>query len=137
MRQLHYMKNRDLGLDKDQVVVISLNNELRQSYRMLKSEIMQNPHITHVTSAWNLPTDINHMNMVSWEGRNPEKTVLMRDQSIDYDYFKTFHMKILEGRSFSDAHPTDSENYILNESTIAFMALSLLVGTFVDQVPRL
>jgi hypothetical protein len=128
MRQLHYMKNRDLGLDKEHVVVIPLNNELRQSYRMLKSEIMQNPHIIHVTSAWNMPTDINHMNMVSWEGRSPEKTVLMRDQSVDYDYFKTFHMKILEGRSFSDAYPTDLENYILNEEAVKRTGLRSPVG---------
>lgn len=128
MRQLHYMKNRDLGLDKDHVVVIPLNNELRQSYRMLKSEIKQNPHIIHVTSAWNMPTDINHINIVSWEGRSPEQTVLMRDQSIDYDYFKTFHMKILEGRSFSDAYPTDLENYILNEEAVKRTGLRSPLG---------
>ena len=128
MRQLHYMKSRDLGLDKDHVVVIPLNNELRQSYRMFKSEIKQNPQIVHVTSAWNMPTDINHTNMVSWEGRSREQTVLMRDQSIDYDYFKTFYMKILEGRSFSEAFPTDMENYILNEEAVKRTGLESPLG---------
>jgi predicted permease len=128
MRQLRFMKSRDLGLDKNHVVVIPLNSELRQSYPMFKSEIKQNPQIVHVTSAWNMPTDINHINMVSWEGRSREQTVLMRDQSIDYDYFKTFHMKIIEGRSFSEAYPTDLENYILNEEAVKRTGLESPLG---------
>jgi len=128
MRQLHYMKSRDLGLDKEHVVVIPLNSELRQSYRMFKSEIQQNPQIVHVTSGWNNPTDINHFNIVHWEGRSREQAITMRDQSIDYDYFKTFNMKILEGRSFSEDFPTDLENYILNEEAAKLTGLASPLG---------
>ena len=97
MRQLQFMKNRDLGLNKEHVVVIPLNTELRQSYRQLKSEFLQNPHIIHVTSGWNNPMDINHFNLVHWEGQTREQAISMRDQSVDFDYFKSFGMKIVEG----------------------------------------
>ena len=127
-KQLNFIRNKDLGLNKDQVVSISMNSELRQNYLAFKNELQQNPNVINVTSARRLPTNIGHMNPVYWEGRGPENYVTMTDASINYDYFKTFEMEIIQGRSFSEEYTTDKENYILNEEAARITELDSPVG---------
>ncbi|UCC40494.1 MAG: ABC transporter permease [Candidatus Aminicenantes bacterium] len=127
-KQLNYIENIDLGLNKEQVVSISMNRELNRNYRSVKNEIKQHANIINVTSAWNLPTNISRINPVYWEGRGPEQYVTMNDQSVDYDYFKTFDMEIIQGRSFSEEYGTDRKNYVLNEEAAKLTELESPVG---------
>jgi putative ABC transport system permease protein len=52
----------------------------------------------------------------------------MTDASIDYDYFETLGMQIIQGRSFSEEYATDSENYILNERALRMTGLESPIG---------
>ena len=127
-RQLHYIQNMDLGLDKDHIVSMYLNSDLRKNYRSVKEEIKQNPNVLNVTSAWNQPTAMSRINPVYWEGRGPDQYVTMNDASVDYDYFETFGMEILQGRSFSEEYGTDMGNYILNEEAAKLTGLESPIG---------
>ena len=127
-KQLNYIENVDLGLNRNQVVSISMNRELRKSYRSFRNEIKQNTKVINVTSAWNMPTNITRVNPVYWEGRGPEQYVTFNDQSVDYDYFETFGMDIIQGRSFSEEFPTDQKNYVLNEEAVKLTGLESPVG---------
>jgi putative ABC transport system permease protein len=127
-RQLNYIRNKDIGLDRDHVVAISMNRELREAYRSFKNEIKRNPNVINVTAARRYPTSIGHVNPVYWEGKGPEDYVTMTDASIDYDYFETLGMQIIQGRSFSEEYATDSENYILNERALRMTGLESPIG---------
>ncbi|MFC2157063.1 ABC transporter permease [Acidobacteriota bacterium] len=127
-RQLNYIRDKDIGLDRDHVVAVSLNNELRQSYKSVKNEIEQYPNVLSVSAARRFPTSIGHINPVYWEGKGPEDYMTMTDASIDYDYFKTLGMKIIEGRSFSEEYATDGENYVLNEEALRLTGLESPIG---------
>ncbi len=127
-RQLNYIRNKDIGLDRDHVVAISINRELREAYRTFKNEIKQNPDVINVTAARRIPTNIGHMNPVYWEGKGPEDYVTMTDASVDYDYFGTLGMQIIQGRSFSENYATDRENYILNEEALRITGLESPLG---------
>jgi putative ABC transport system permease protein len=127
-RQLDYIRHKDIGLDRDHVVVVTLNRELRAAYKSLKNEIKQHPNVINVSAARRLPTNIGHMNPVYWEGRGPESYVTMTDASVDYDYFETLGMTILQGRSFSEEFPTDAQNYILNEEALRVTGLKDPIG---------
>jgi len=127
-KQLNFIRNKDIGLNKDYVIAIDMNNELRQNYRSFKGEIQRNSKIIDVTAARRLPTSIGHVNPVYWEGRGPEQYVTITDASVSYDYFKTFGMEIIEGRVFSEDFSTDKENYILNEAAAEMMELEAPIG---------
>jgi putative ABC transport system permease protein len=127
-KQLNYIRNKDIGLDRDHVVVISMNSELRKAYRSFKYELKQNPNVINVTAARRIPTNIGHMNPVYWEGKGPEDYVTMTDASIDYDYFETLGMEIIQGRSFSEEYATDAENYVLNEEALRITELESPIG---------
>jgi ABC-type antimicrobial peptide transport system permease subunit len=127
-KQLHYIENIDLGFNKDNMVSITMNRELRENYRSFKNELKVHTNIVNVTAAWNMPTNISRINPVYWEGRGPDQYVTMNDQSIDYNYFETFEMEIIEGRSFSEEYPTDRQNYVLNEEAAKITELESPVG---------
>jgi len=127
-RQLHYIENIDLGLNKNQVVSIRMNSDLRKNYRSFKDEVIQNPNVINVSSAWNQPTAIGRINPVYWEGRGPDQYITINDASVDYDYFETFGMEIIRGRSFSEEFGTDMGNYILNEEAAKLTGLESPIG---------
>lgn len=127
-KQLNYIKNKDLGLNRDHVVVIPMNGELRQKYRSFKDTLKQNSRVINVTAARRIPTNIGHMNPVYWEGKGEEDYVTMTDAAIDYDYFETMGMEIIEGRSFSRQYTTDIKNYILNEEALRVTGLESPIG---------
>lgn len=127
-KQLNYIKNIDIGLNRDHVLAISMNRELREAYRSFKNEIKQHPNVINVTAARRLPINIGHINPVYWEGKGPEDYVDMTDASVDYDYFETLGMPIIQGRSFSEEYATDRENYILNEEAARITGLESPIG---------
>ena len=127
-KQLNYIRNKDIGLNRDHVVVISMNSELREGYRSFKNEVKQHPNVINVTAARRLPTNIGHMNPAYWEGKGPEDYVTMTDASVDYDYFETLGMQIIQGRSFSEEYATDQENYVLSEEAARITGLESPVG---------
>jgi putative ABC transport system permease protein len=127
-KQLNYIRNKDIGLNRDHVVAISMNRELREGYRSFKNEIKQHPNVINVTAARRLPTNIGHINPVYWEGKGPEDYVTMTDASVDYDYFETLGMQIIQGRSFSEEYATDRENYVLNEEAARITGLESPIG---------
>ncbi|MGD8428408.1 MAG: ABC transporter permease, partial [Balneolaceae bacterium] len=66
--QLQYIQNKDLGYAKDQIMVIPLNNEVRNEYMALKNELLQNAHILNTTTSSLVPTMGSSHDIYSFEG---------------------------------------------------------------------
>lgn len=117
-RQMNFIRNKDLGFDRENILRIPMNAELRSNYQGFKNALLQNPNIVHVTSAGNTPTNVGNINPFYWEGRGPDQYETMNFVTVDYDYFETFGMEIVVGRSFSRDFATDAQNYIVNEALV-------------------
>jgi putative ABC transport system permease protein len=124
-RQYDYLVHKDLGFNKDQIVYIPINKEIKQRYESLKNALLQNSDIKNVTVALGLPNEIgiSAINPVYWEGKHDIKTVNISFDVVDYDYLKTFQMKLLEGRDFSRDVTTDISNFIINKKAAQLMNL--------------
>jgi ABC-type antimicrobial peptide transport system permease subunit len=122
-RQYHYMVHKDLGFNKDQIVYIPANKEMLQKYESLKNALLQNSDIKNVTAVSSLPNDVGNVNPVDWEGKQDNKTVIMRFAVVDRDYLKTFQMKLSTGRDFSKDFPADISNFIVNKKAAELMNL--------------
>jgi len=117
-QQIQYIHNTDLGFNRDRIMVIRARPQLREKYALVKEKLLQDPEILSMTAASSLPLQIGNNNPVYWEGRGAETYVSMNFACVDYDYFETFDMTMSHGRSFSRDHPTDSNNYIINEAAL-------------------
>ncbi len=128
VRQLDYIRNKELGFNRQQVISLPMNPGLREAYESFKNELLQHSAVVSVTSATSRPTQVGNINPVYWEGRGPEQYETMNFIACDYDYIKTFEMEIVQGRDFSRDFPTDLQNYIVNEEAVKFMGLKDPVG---------
>lgn len=114
-RQLNYLKNKDIGFDNKNIVIIPFRENLAQNYRFIKTKLLQDPNIISVTASDYLWA--NNENSCAgcfyWEGFDWDNPINFHLPEVDFDYFKTLGIKVLEGRDFS--------SNISSDSTLAFM----------------
>lgn len=129
--QLDFMRNKKLGFNKEQLLLIRMRGNLRDNFKSLKDELLQYPNIVNVTATSNPPTSGYSFSNSrwNWEGKNPEDEILMRADFVDYDYFETFGMEMVQGRSYSKDFVTDtSEAIIVNETAVKVMGMKSPLG---------
>ena len=127
-QQLDYIQNKDLGWDRENVIAMPINNELKQQFESLKHELEQNPNILQVIATSTIPTQIGNTNPILWEGKETDEPASIKFVVSDHDYIKTFGMKILQGRDFSREYETDLNNFIVNEEAVKLMKLESPLG---------
>jgi predicted permease len=129
-KQLQYMRNINLGLDKENVVFIPIRENIGKKYDTFKSELLENPGILRVTAQnYLFATDSWHTTGVHWEGKDPEYVQDVVWHSVDHDFFETLKIKLKEGRFFSPEFQTDQEEaFILNEEAVRQMGIEAPVG---------
>lgn len=132
LSQLNYIRNKNLGFDKEHLIYIEIQGELKNKYELIKGEILRNRNVLSVTKASTCPNiTTNHAGDLDWEGSDPNMEKHMSFISVDYDYFRTIGVKIVEGRSFSKKFPADEgEGFILNEEAVKHMKIDSPVGKF-------
>lgn len=109
LSQLRYAMTMDPGFAKEQVLTYqgSALDGLGSNYQTMKQELLRHPEIVAVTAANLLPGDQNtNADGVRYEG-SVDDFVGLPYLNVDYDFFETFDIEILSGRSFSDERGTD------------------------------
>ena len=128
LKQMNYIRSKDIGLNRDNIVTIVMNNELIEKYEIVKQRLTNEKDIINVTSASSLPVRVGGTQGVYWEGLSLAEAKMFSFINADFDYFKTFGMKISTGRSFSKDHPTDIESFIINETAQKMMGFKNPIG---------
>lgn len=136
--QLSFMENKDLGFDKEHILRLTLRSELRdqRKFETIKDELLRNPDILTMSACnsnftnWQYTIDENDM---SWPGKQPQDKVEMEVNSVDFDYLKTFDMKMTQGRFFSQDFATDANDaVILNETAVKVLGLQSPLGQHIQ-----
>ncbi len=126
--QLSYIRNIDMGYDKENLVLFDTEGEFGSNYEAAKNELLQNPNILRVTrSRWPLMGGYGTEN-ITWEGKGPEQNISMLYVGVDYDYLNTYKIELAEGRFLSEDFSTDTLNYLINETAVAAMGIKDPVG---------
>lgn len=115
-RQLHYLKNKKLGFQKDYVIVLPLEDRAEiKNYSLLKHELLKNTHILNVTGASNILSRVYSTSPFWWEGAQDNESMRVNKLFVDYDFIDTFGIKVIDGRSFSKEVRTDEKStFIIN-----------------------
>lgn len=110
-RQLQFMRNKELGFKKDQILVITNDSAGgSQNIKSFKTTLMQNPRILGVCGSLQLPSRIGMYNDVTWEGAPEGEKIELIHNSVDYDFIDTYEIELIAGRNFSPEFPTDHRN---------------------------
>lgn len=116
-RQVNFIQSKNLGYDKGNLITMTSEGELASRYEVFKNELLSRPGIESVSKVSAPPVDMyGSTGAVAWIGQDTTKLYMFTQVGVGYDYIKTMKMKLLAGRDFSSEYPTDSANYILNET---------------------
>jgi ABC-type antimicrobial peptide transport system permease subunit len=130
--QLNFIKNKDLGLNKDQIVYVPIKGELENNYQLVKHELLNLPNISHVTLTSNIPTGIyQNGDGWEWEGRDPNFNPLVTYLGVDDDFLETYRMKLSAGQFFHDKLPEKTEKVVINEEFARLMGQESPVGKLI------
>jgi predicted permease len=135
-RQLNYMKSKDLGYDKENMFFFQMRGEIKGNYETIKAEFLRNPQVLHVTAANHPPHSIgSNSGGGDWDGKDPDLSVLIGTNIVNYDFIETLKIELKDGRSFSKEYPSDmgnpddsSANFMINEVLEKIMDKEIAVG---------
>jgi putative ABC transport system permease protein len=118
--QIHYLKNKDLGFDKNNLLVMEIQDStFRKKIEIFKKELLVNPDIITATNSTGVPGDIQWIQVM-----RVEKVDKMTDHALllaqtDYDFIQTMGLEIVQGRDFDRNMGTDAkEAVIINETGV-------------------
>lgn len=119
-RQLDFMRNKDLGFNKEQVIAFPLKTkkDRKQLMQLMRKELSGKPNILSVSASDNIlglgkdGTSSTSVMGFDYKGREVSTNLLF----VDYDYPETLDISLIKGRSFNRRYASDSLSIVINES---------------------
>ncbi len=128
-QQIQYLKNREIGYDQENLMLIWSTSDIEKNFHPLKQELVgagaavsvckSNSPITRIFSS--SPLD-------SWTGMLPGQRIEVNNIATEYDYSKTMGIKMIAGRDFSETFKSDTAAIILNKAAVNALNLKDPVG---------
>jgi putative ABC transport system permease protein len=128
--QLAFIKNKDLGFDRNHVLIIKNTDQLGHHADVFKTELSGLPGVKAITMSGFLPTNNDRRKNVFFKSPalNPYEAYQMEDWPVDINYINTLEMEVIAGRNFSSRFATDSTAVILNETAVRILGLHDPIG---------
>jgi putative ABC transport system permease protein len=135
--QLELIKNKDLGINRENIVCIRTAG-LANDYDTLKNELLEYPGIVGVTAAYVPPAWCGwYTTGFFYEGKPEDEDIRTGVAWVDHDYADVFGLDIIDGRNFSRESPTDeTEAYLVNEAAVKAMQMDSPIGRNLDIYER-
>jgi len=117
--QLQFIRSKQLGFDRENVLVIPLNNISKGvSPKTLKSEVENIPVVK--SASLSVSTPVSNLSARDFQvSSEPQDKPLMLPFCVaDFDFYKTLGLKVTQGRGFSKEFPTDDSTVMVNEALV-------------------
>ena len=117
-RQIKYIQSRDIGYNRDHVLIVHNTETLGSQSTTFKEEIKQLAGVDNATLTSALPTSGygNYTALFEDRALDQKRAVHSQRWSVDEDYLNTLGIRLKSGRNFSRQMPTDSNAVIINEA---------------------
>ncbi|MBL7873578.1 MAG: ABC transporter permease [Cyclobacteriaceae bacterium] len=129
-KQITYISKRNLGFDKDNIIVLDQNDGMVKHYQAIKNDLLQLPHVKNVAFGGNniftVPITTTDP---TWAGKPDNTAISFKIYRCDAEFIPALNIKIRKGRNFIEGQ--DGSNYIVNSKAAEVMGLDLenAVGT--------
>jgi len=124
--QLEYTRNKNLGFDRENVLVVQLTDPIiRNDYQLLRERVESLPSVKSVSASQTGPGYLSQYQMVRREGVAVEDQEYDLTFLADFDFVETLGMKMIAGRTHSKDHPADSLGaFIISEEAVASLGFT-------------
>ena len=128
-RQLDYLSKKDLGYDKNNLLVFSMSRIQARQYETLKAKLQQNPAVDKVAAAAGLPTELRGGSVAStWDGKTGDEQIHFKMFWVDPDYCDTFGMTMAEGKFFNHQSGSQDSYVVVNEAAVRAIGMADPIG---------
>ncbi len=132
LKQMRFIRSKDLGFDKEHVVVIPIRDQSAQrNYDLIKAELMKDPSILNMTAASQVP-GVTSQNGIMIRSENVED-ILLGIIYTDFDYFGTLGLTLVDGRAPDPEIATDGgEAVLMNQAALRRLGWQRATGKPVE-----
>jgi len=118
--QLHYIRNKKLGYDKDHVITVRLRDPATQKrYEALKTEFLRHSNVLKASASGTAAVGVNNFSMYHAADKPANEMTMFFSQWVDEDFVDTYNIEMADGRYFSKKFPYDlKESCIINETAV-------------------
>ncbi|MBI9053216.1 MAG: ABC transporter permease [Bacteroidales bacterium] len=117
--QLKFLRNTELGFNKDHIINIRRVGTLFRNHEAFRQQLLSHKDIDYVTGAEDY-LGINHNTRdYEVEGLTPGQRFYIPTFMVDWDFVETFGIEVVEGRAFSRDFPSDTVNAVMINETMA------------------
>lgn len=116
-RQMQYIRNKKLGYDKDQLIVVSNSWALGKNETLFKQQLLNDPRVLNATVSGYKPAGPSfNNNALAYPAGKESMAMKTLEYKVDEQYIPTLGIKMAAGRNFLASMPTDSLSMIINET---------------------
>ena len=128
-QQLQYMKNKEIGFDKEHLIYLE-TEDFGGKYESIKNELLQHPDVVSVAASGDMLLNIGTNNVFDYEGmERSAKLISFPTLSVNEDFARTFRLTMAEGRFFSKDFPSDEATaFVVNEAAVKAMHMKNPIG---------
>jgi len=117
-RQMNYLRDKNLGFNKENLVVIDRVYVLEEQIEAFRQELLKNPSILHVSLSSAVPGGLIGDNAYLPEGASTNETHAINNLWADWYFQETYELEMVEGRWFQQGNPTDSSALVISEAAV-------------------
>ena len=114
-----FMRTKDMGFEKDNLVVINMRGDMERNPEATKNSFLNHPNIINATIGYGLPGEAYAGDGI--KDKATDKNMPISMLTIDHDYIKTLGLKVIAGRDFSRDFPSDEKHAFILSETAAKM----------------
>lgn len=133
-KQLNFMTSADMGIAKENLLVIRRPDALAKRLESFKEQVLQIPGVEKIGNAQAIPGTKNYNNNAFFLDNDPTKTTYLLNQTnVSFGFAEAMGIKLAQGRYFSKEFGTDSSAVLINETAVKFLGLNEPLGKYVLQ----
>jgi len=126
LQQMKFMQTKDLGYDKDHVVVLPIGGKMLKDFKSLKDAFTQASGVEGVTASYETPEYVEWGDGITAIDEKGKHDISLNAMPVDLDFIKTMKMQLVAGRDFQESdfammdtshnYANFQQPYIINES---------------------
>ncbi len=130
-KQVQYIKDRDLGYNKNNLIYMNLQGNMKDHFSEIKNSLIATGYVENAAMSLH---DALHIYSVgdgfSWQGKNPNAKLPIHSNVVSAEYLPTMRMQLINGRDFYPGI-ADSTHIIINQSMASLMGKEGKLGSII------
>jgi putative ABC transport system permease protein len=132
-KQQNFMQTKELGIRKDNILYIPIRGELGTKSDVFKSQLLKDPSIKSVCLSSSLPSGIwSNGGGYTWHGKPSDVDPLVSQVRVDFDFARTFGIKMYEGEFFPANQYMDTNHVVINKTFADIIAKKPIINEVIE-----